>query len=120
MLIYDPVSNFLRKDCNKVTRFVFIYYARRKGKEMRNSIDIHAAREAASENERFAEIKIKMLTRLYRVSRARALEILAERVVEKAEVEAEKEAREAAHEAKRIASQKALMRRIAEHKKLRG
>ena len=78
---------------------------------MRNTIDIHSAR-AASEKERFAEIKVKMVMRIYRASRARALEILAERAGEKVAQEAE--------EAKKAAVQEAFRRRIAERKKLRA
>ena len=82
---------------------------------MRNTIDIHSAR-AASEKERFAEIKVKMVMRIYRASRTRALAILAERAGEKAAQEAAQEA----EEAKKAAAQEAFRRRIAEHKKLRA
>ena len=74
---------------------------------MSNTIDIHAA---ASEQERFTEAKVKMMMRIYRVSRARALEILAERAAEKA-------AHEAAKEAEKSAARETFRQRIAERKK---
>ena len=74
-------------------------------------------RAAAPEKKRFAEIKVNMIMRIYRVSRARALEILAERAVEKAAHEAAKEAEKAAREAERTAAREAFRQRIAERKK---
>ena len=74
---------------------------------MSNTIDIHAA---ASEQERFTEAKVKMMMRIYRVSRALALEILAERAAEKA-------AHEAAKEAEKSAARETFRQRIAERKK---
>ncbi len=85
-------------------------------KEMRNTIDIRATRAAASEKERFDEIKVQMVMRIYRASRARALEILAAHAGEKAAQEAAKEA----EEAKRAAAKEEFRRRIAERKKLRA
>ena len=82
---------------------------------MRNVIDIQSAR-AASEKERFDEIKVQMVMRIYRASRARALEILAERAGEKAA----QEAAQKAEEAKRAAAKEEFRRRIAERKKLRA
>ncbi len=82
---------------------------------MRNTIDIHSAR-AASEKERFAAIKVEMVRRIYRTSRARALEILAERAGEKAA----QEAAQKAEEAKRAAAKEEFRRRFAERKKLRA
>ena len=77
---------------------------------MSNTIDIHAV---ASEQERFTEAKVKMMMRIYRVSRAHALEILAERAAEKA-------AHEAAKEAEKSAAREAFRRRVAECKKHRA
>lgn len=77
---------------------------------MRNTIGNRAARTEASEKERLAEIKMKMVMRIYRASRARALKILAEHAAEKAAQEAE----EAAREAKNAANREALQRRLAE------
>lgn len=92
-------------------------------KEMRKKNDIHAARAAASEKERFAKVKVNMIMRFYRVSHVRALEILAERLAEKAAAEAAAkaaaEAAKAAKEAAREARLAALRRRIAERKKQR-
>ena len=67
-------------------------------------------RAAASEKKRFDEIKMSMIMRIYRVSRARALEILAERAAEKA-------AHEAAKEAEKSAARETFRQRIAERKK---
>ena len=85
-------------------------------KEMRNTIDIRVTRAAASEKERFDEIKVQMVMRIYRASRARALEILTGRAGEKAAQEAAKEA----EEAKRAAAKEEFRRRIAERKKFRA
>ena len=63
-------------------------------------------RAAASEKKRFDEIKMSMIMRIYRVSRARALEIIAERAAEKAAKEAEKSA-----------ARETFRQRIAERKK---
>ena len=86
---------------------------------MRKKNDIHAARAAASEKERFAKVKVNMIMRFYRVSHVRALEILAERLAEKAAAEAAAEAAKAAKEAAREARLAAVRRRIAERKKQR-
>ena len=89
---------------------------------MRNTTD-SSARAAASGKGRFAEIKVQMVMRIYRASRARALEILTERAGEKAAQEAAQkaaqEAEKAACEAKRVAAREAFRRRSAERKKLR-
>ena len=67
-------------------------------------------RAAALAKKRFAEIKVNMIMRIYRVSRTRALEIIAERAAEKA-------AHEAAKEAEKSAARKTFRQRIAERKK---
>ncbi len=82
---------------------------------MRNTID-SSTRAAASEKERFDEIKVQMVMRIYHASRAHALEILTARAGEKAAQEAAQEA----EEAKKAAVQEAFRRRIAERKKLRA
>ena len=58
----------------------------------------------------FERVKRRMIMRIYRVSRVRALEILAERAAEKA-------AHEAAKEAEKSAARKTFRQRIAERKK---
>ncbi|MBR4654381.1 MAG: hypothetical protein IKO72_13555 [Kiritimatiellae bacterium] len=73
-------------------------------------------RTAASEEKRFAEIKVKMVMRIYHASRERALEILAERASEKAAQEAAK----AAEEAQNAAAREEFWRRLAERRRLRA
>lgn len=63
-------------------------------------------RAAAPAKKHFAEIKMNMIMRICRVSRARALEIIAERAAEKAAKEAEKSA-----------ARETFRQRIAERKK---
>ena len=91
---------------------------------MRNTIGNRTARVATTEKERFDEIKVKMVMRICRASRARAVEIIASRVAEKAAKEAEeaaaKEAEEAARQARIAATREMFRRRSAERDKLRA
>lgn len=109
-----------QKVCTKILSAAESLRDEKEQAEMRNKNNNRAARAAASEKERLGEIKVKMVMRIYHTSRARALEILNERTVEKAAQEAAKEAEEAAREAERVAAREAFRRRLAERRKLRA
>lgn len=68
----------------------------------------------------FERVERRMIMSIYRVSRARALEILTERAAEKAAAKAANEAEKVACEAERAAAREAFRRRITERKKLRA